>query len=188
MADINQILSSLPNGFLALGHENHAQNTANFSNLLNAVNTVQGGGGDPTKKDVPVNQDAAAKFGNWLGTQDSKLMSADLMKRNLTGADQLVFENQKIDTADNIKNKNQSDWKVAAIQNMLSQAFKVGIKTPEAVTANWDYLTQGKWKDALNDPTFAVVHPNFPDVFKKLLADQWAKQDKQNNSQTAKTN
>ena len=141
---------------------------------------------DPKSKVPPVNQDAAAKFGNWLGSTDTKLAAADLMKRNLTGANQLLFENQKIGSADDITNKNQSDWKIAAIQGMLGNAYKLGIKTPEAVTANWNVLTNGKFKDAINDPTFSVIHPNFPDVFKKLLADQWAKQDANKNQIASK--
>jgi len=132
-------------------------------------------GGNP-KKTPTLPQDAASKFGNWLNTTDTKQMAADLMKRNLEGANQLVFENQDTSSADAIKNKNQSDWKIAAIQGMLGNAYRLGIKTPEEVTANWNVLTNGKFKDAINDPTFSVIHSNFPDVFKKLLADQWAKQ------------
>jgi len=161
-------------------------NTSLENNVL--LNKLFGGEGDPKKKGtapetpapIKQNQDAAEKFSNWLDTTDTKQMAADLSKRNLEGANQLVFENQDTSSPDAIKNKNQSDWKISAIQGMLQNAFKLGIKTPEAVTANWGVLTQGKYKDALNDPTFTNIHGNFADVFKQLLKDQWAKQDNKN--------
>ncbi len=172
----------LQNGFLG----NVLVNLPNIK-LSDLPNLGITGGMTPPSGD-PVKQDAAQKFGSWLGTgtNDTKLAAKDLMNRNLMGADQLVFENQDTSNANAIRNMNQSDWKVAAIQNMLGQAYKAGIRTPEAVTANWPYLTQGKWSAALNDPTFSNIHKNFPDVFKKLLADQWVKQDALNNSLTAK--
>jgi len=43
--------------------------------------------GDPT-----ATQDTYQKFGNWTGSTDTKLMAADLKKRGLIGADQLIDE------------------------------------------------------------------------------------------------
>src|ERR1700688_4409652 len=120
--------------------------------------------GDPTApkdKIPPVNQDANQKFGNWTGSTDTKVMAADLMKRGLTGADQILYDQPNTNDANSIRNS-QGDWKLAAIQNILANAHKLGIRTPEAVMANKDVLIgNSKWKDAINNPAFKNIHPNF---------------------------
>jgi|SRR6185312_10306447 len=133
--------------------------------------------GDPTKKIPPVNTDVHQKFGNWTGSTDTKVNAQDLSNRGLVGADQLVNENQDTSSADAIKNKNQSDWKIAMLQNILTNAHKFGIRSPEALDANRNVLIgNNKWADAVNNPQFAVVHPNFWQVTKGILKDQWAKE------------
>jgi hypothetical protein len=143
--------------------------------------------GDPVKKTTPIQQDANQKFGNWTGQADTKVMAQDLMNRGLKGADQLLFENQDTSNADAITNKNQSDWKTSAIQNILANAHKLNIRTPESVDANKNVLIgNGKWADAINNSSFQNIHPNFWQVTQGILKDQWAKEDAQNKNQTAK--
>lgn len=139
-------------------------------------------------KTLPVAQDENQKFGNWTGQGDTKAMAEDLGKRGLVGADQLLFENQDTSSADAIKNKNQSDWKVAMIQNVLTNAKKFGIRTPEALLANKNVLIGNpKWVDAVNNPAFNNIHPNFWSVItKSILPEQWAKYDKSKNQDIAK--
>ena len=142
--------------------------------------------GDPKKKDVPVNQDASDKFSNWTNSQDTKVAAKDLLDRGLKGADQLFFENQKTGSADDITKKNQSDWKVGAIQKILQKAYQKGIKDPTTFLApeNRDYLLSGLSPDikaAINDPTFNRIHENFWDVLgNSILPQQWAKEENKN--------
>ena len=125
--NINDILSSLPTGFLQLGDDFHAQNTANFSMLINAHNAISGSEdptkGDPTKKEVPLEQGISEKFANWTGQQSTKVMAQDLMKRGLQGADQLVYENQDVSSTDSITKKNKSDWIPSSIRKILQLAY-----------------------------------------------------------------
>ena len=141
--------------------------------------------GDPTIP--PVNQDPHQRFGNWTGSTDTKVNAADLSKRGLINADQLVNENQDVSSADAIKNKNQSDWKISALQNVLANAHKFGIRSPEALDANRNVLIGNKaWSDAMNNPQFTNIHPNFWSVTKGILKDQWAKEDAANKNSVAK--
>jgi len=144
--------------------------------------------GDPTKKVTPpVNQDPHQRFGNWTGSPNTKVNAEDLLRRGLVGADQLVNENQDTSSRDAIINKNQSDWKIAAMQNILSNAHKFGIRSPEALDANRNVLIgNSKWADAINNPQFAVVHPNWWQVTKGILKDQWDKEDAANKQSVAK--
>lgn len=176
----------LQNGFL--GNVLSALPNIKLSDLPNI--DVSGGmskgmippAGDPAK-DIP--QTVHQKFGNWTGSMDNQVMAKDLMNRGLTGADQIMNDQVMPNSADNIRNR-QGDWKLAAVQNILSNAHKLNIRTPESVSTNWDVLNNGKWKDAINDPTFSVIHPNFKSVINSILKDQWAKEDAQNKNQTAK--
>lgn len=147
-------------------------------------------GDDPKKNAIP--SDISEKFGNWTGSEDTKINSQDLMNRGLLGANQLVFENQSTSTADDIKNKNQSDWKIAAIQKILQKAYQKGIKDPTVFLQpeNRDYLLSGvdpKIKAAINDPVFNQVHPNFWQVLgNSILPEQWKKFSINNNNVATK--
>jgi len=136
-------------------------------------------GGDKGKKTPPINQDENQKFGNWTGSLDTKINASDLMKRGLIGADQLVNENQDISTPDAIKNKNQSDWKIAAMQQILANAKKFNLRTPEEVNANRNVLIGNpKWVEAINNPYFNNIHPNWwKTITDSILPEQWAKYD-----------
>lgn len=144
------------------------------------------GGQKPPKKDPkpPTKEEEAEaeQFGNWADTKDTKVASKDLMDRGLVGADQLYNENQKTNNADEITNKNQSDWKIAAIQKILAKAYLAGIKSPEAflLPENRNYLLSGldpRIKDAINNPNFNVIHPNFWNILgDSILPQQWAKE------------
>lgn len=49
--------------------------------------------GDPTKN-LP--QDELARFGNWTGQTDTKVMAADLKRRGLIGAQQLIEDTPNV--------------------------------------------------------------------------------------------
>jgi len=183
--NINDILSSLPPGFLQLGDDFHAQNTANFSMLINAHNAISESEdptkGDPTKKDVPLEQGASEKFANWTGQQNTKVMAQDLMKRGLVGANQLVYEDQDVSSTDSITKKNKSDWIPAAIQKILQNAYAKNLRTPTEIINNKTYLLGGLNKgvqDAINSDTFNNIYKNFWNVITdSILPEQYAKFD-----------
>lgn len=141
-------------------------------------------GGD---KNLP--QDPSEQFGNFANSQDSKVAAQYLSNKGLVGADQLVNENQDTSSADAIKNKNQSDWKVAAIQKILQKAYQKNIRNPTEFLQpeNRAYLLSGvdpRVKQAILDPTFSVIHPNFWQVLgNSVLKDQWDKTDAANKNQ-----
>ena len=175
MPEIHEILSGLPMGFLKLGADNHAQNMANFSLLVNAK---EGGVGDPK---APA-KTTAEKFGDWTDSNgDTKIAAKSLMDLGLIGADQVFYEKPDISTRSGVINS-QSDWKPAAIEQILQNAYKLGIRKPEEVMANKDVLIGNpRFRDAINNPVFAQIHPNFWQVItEKLLPQQYAKFDKQN--------
>lgn len=134
--------------------------------------------GDPTKK-LP--QDDLARFGNWTGQTDTKVMAADLKRRGLIGAQQLIEDAPNVNDPNSIRNS-QSDWKTAAIQQILSNAKKFNLRTPEEINANRNVLVGNKnWADAINSKDFNVIHPNFWQVVThSLIPEQYAKFDKQN--------
>lgn len=182
--NINEILASLPTGFMQLGDDNHAQNTANFSMLVNAHNAIAAGDqttGDPTKKDVPLAQTDGEKFGNWTGQKDTKIMATDLLKRGLKGADQLVYENQDVSSTDSITKKNKSDWIPSAIQQILQKAYSRNLRTPAEIVNNKTYLLSGLdtgYKSAINSDSFNNIYPNFWNVITdSILPEQYAKFD-----------
>lgn len=135
----------------------------------------------------PDNQDQFQKFGNWTNSTNTKVMAQDLMKRGLVGANQIVDDasNPNTSSADAVRN-NQSDWKVAAVQNILANARRFNIRKPEEVNANKDALMSTlnpQYKDAINSQTFQQIHPNFWDVISKsILPEQYAKEDATNNT------
>lgn len=183
MDTVDNILSNLPTNFFQSIGDNHLYGMAQFSTIVGAVNSVSKG--DPTKnKKADIPQSELDKFGNWTGQTDTKVMAKDLMNRGLQGANQLLYDMVDTSTGDSIKNA-QSDWKVAAIQQILSNAKKFNLRTPEEINANRNVLIgNSRWVDAINNQSFKTIHPNFWSVITdSLLPEQYAKYDK-NNSQT----
>lgn len=136
---------------------------------------------NPNEGGKPKDPKAAEQFGNWADSTDTKVMAQDLAKRGLTNADQLILDNPDQSDPNSIRNS-QSDWKTAAIQKILSKAYEAGIKNPTAFLApeNRDYLLSGldpRIKDAIKDPYFQQIHPNFWSVLgESILPQQWAKE------------
>lgn len=159
------------------------------TDALNIARQVVGLGGTtpttPTTK-TPVLSDSDITFGNWTNSKDTKVAAKDLFDRGLVNGDQLVNENQDTSSSDAIKNKNQSDWKIAAAQRILQKAYDKNIRTPTAFLQpeNRAYLLSGvdpRVKDAINDPTFNQIHPNWWQVLgNSILPQQWAKYDAMN--------
>lgn len=127
-----------------------------------------------------LDQDALSRFSNWTGQTDTKVMAHDLMKRGLVGADQLYFDSVDTTSPNSIR-KSQSDWKVAAIQNILMNAKKLNLRKPEEIMANRHILIDNPtWKEGINNPAFKQVHPNFWQVISNsILPEQYAKSDKE---------
>lgn len=128
-----------------------------------------------------ISQDDLQKFGNWTGKTDTKEIAADLMKRGLVGANQLVNDNPDITSANGIRNA-QSDWKIAAIQDIVANARKYNLRSPEAVMANKHLLVSNpNWRAAIEDPYFNHIHPNWwSTITHSILPEQYAKEAQQN--------
>lgn len=163
------VLSALPNIKLA--------DLPNLG-ITNGMTPPEDGGG----KKPPPN-----KFGDWAGSQDTKVIGKKLMDLGLTGADQIYYDNPNVSTRNGVINS-QGDWKPAAISQILENAQRLGIRTPEELMANKDVLIGNpKFRDAINNPVFNNLHPNFWQVIgQKILPQQWAKYDAANKNQTAK--
>jgi len=171
-------------------------NTSLGNNVL--MNRLFGGKNAPPLKEEPKEggkgkePTPAEKFANWANTNDTKVASKDLMNRGLIGADQMYNESQRTGNADEITNKNQSDWKVSAIEKILEKAYQGGIKTPTGflLPENRPYLLSGldpRIKDAINDPRFNQIHPNFWQILgNSILPQQWAKEDAANKNAVVK--
>lgn len=131
----------------------------------------------------PVQPNKFEKFGNWTGQTDTKVMAADLMKRGLIGAGQLLYDNPNLNSADAIRNA-QSDWKIAAIQKILSRARELNFRNPETINANKNALMSTinpQYRDAINSQDFQTIHPNFWSVIThSLIPEQYAKEDAAN--------
>lgn len=126
----------------------------------------------PSTKLRQLSTDEMYAFANWIPSGDSKEMSTDLAKRGLVNASQLIEEKQpKIITTENTRSI-QSSWKTAAILNILQKARQIGIKDEKELLANKDILMQKEYKDAINNPTFKVIHPNWWDVVGKLYKER----------------
>ena len=126
----------------------------------------------PSTKLRQLSPDEMNSFVNWIPSKDSKDLSTDLGKRGLINAAQLIEEKQpKIVTGQNSR-AIQSSWKTAAILNILQKAREFGIKDQNELLANKDILMQKEYKDAINDPTFKVIHPNWWDVVGKLYKER----------------
>lgn len=142
---------------------------------------MQGMGNGLTPPHDPDIQTENQKFGNWTGQTDTKVMAQDLKRRGLIGAQSLIEDSPNVNDPNSIRNS-ESDWKVAAIQQILSNAKKLNLKSPEAINANRDVLIDNpKWKDAINNSYFNHIHPNFWSIIThSILPEQYAKYDKQN--------
>lgn len=125
--------------------------------------------------------DDNTQFGNWTGDNDTKSQVADLMKRGLIGASDMYQQQPDISNRNGIVNT-ATDWKPAAVSMILENAKRLNLRTPEAVMANKDTLIANpKWRDAINNPVFQQIHPNFWQVItRSILPQQWAKYDAQN--------
>ena len=121
--------------------------------------------------------DELNKFANWIPSGDSKAMAADLGKRGLIGADQLINDIQPgIVTATNAR-ATQSAWKPAVILNILQKARQFGLKNPQELLANKDVLIDNPdYKKAVNHPFFSQVHPNFWPTVAGIYKDQLDKE------------
>jgi len=115
------------------------------------------------------------KFSNWVQGGDTKTIASDLAKRGLLNATQLYIDSPNTSIKGGIQNA-QSDWKPAAIQDILMKARAAGMKDEMEITANKAYLTNGKFKDALNHDVFNRLHPNFWKVVSGIYKDQLAKE------------
>lgn len=142
----------------------------------------------PTTKPTPPTQQELDDFGNWTGQKDTKIMAADLMKRGLKGADQLLLDNPNTSTTSGVINS-QSDWKPAAISKIVSNARKYNLRTPEELNANRKVLMNSldpRIQDAINNPVFQQIHPNFWQVIDhSIIPQQWAKVDAMNKQNIA---
>lgn len=155
--------------------------------LANNVNSLIGGGGKKPKPNTATPQQLA-DFGNWTGQTDTKVMAKDLSKRGLIGADQLLADNPNMNDKDSIRNS-QSDWKPAAIALIVANARKYNLRKPEELSANRELLLNSldpRIKDAIKNPYFTQIHPNFWNVLdKSIIPQQWAKVDAANQQNTA---
>lgn len=144
--------------------------------MYNRITLAEDLGGG--KKPIPQSQ--LQRFGNWTGQSDTKFMAADLMKRGLVGADKLLLDNPNPNDRNSIINS-QSDWKPNAIMEILSNARKLNLRTPEEINANRNVLmTTPKYRDAINNPSFTQIHKNFWDIIThSILPEQYAKEEAQ---------
>ena len=126
----------------------------------------------PPKKLTPAQLEA---FGNWIPGGDTKAIASDLAKRGLTNATNLFVDRPNTSTPQGVANA-ESDWKPAAIQQILMRARAAGITDPTTFLANKNYLSNGTFKDALNHPEFLKIHPNFWAIASGIYKDQLAKE------------
>lgn len=164
------------------------------TDIQNAVSLMSGGDKGkakpiPSKTPSPLDnadQDEYQKFGNWLNDTNTKNFAKDLMNRGLKGADQIYYDNPDTKTHNGVINA-QSDWKINAIQQILANAKKYNIRTPEAANANRHLLIgNSRWSDAIDNPAFNDIHSNWWDVItKSILPEQWKKYDAQNKNNVA---
>lgn len=178
----SNIITNAPPNLIQLGDDNHAQNMANFSTLVNAnmppiqdINTLPNDGGGGNKN--PSND---LQFGDWTGTNgDTKAMAKDLMNRGMTGSDQIYFQTPDTSTRDGVT-KSRSDVIPAAISQILQNAHNLGIRDSTTALANKNVLLSSPlFKDTVNNPNFKLIYPNFWDIVtKSILPEQWAKYDK----------
>lgn len=134
-------------------------------------------------KPVPATPQQLQDFGNWTGQDDTKVMAKDLSDRGLIGANQLLLDNPNSKDTNSIVNS-QSDWKPAAIAKIVANARKYNLRNPEELAANKKVLMNSldpRIQDAINDPNFAKIHPNFWDIINhSIIPQQWAKVDAAN--------
>jgi len=129
-----------------------------------------------TKPPTPTSNDF--NWGKEGDAIDSKAAANYLKQKGLVGADQIVEAQPNLADANSIRN-NQGDWKVSAVQQILANAKKFNLRKPEEILANKNVLVGNpKWRDAINNPSFSVIHPNFwSTITDKILPEQYAKDD-----------
>lgn len=150
--------------------------------MYNRLTLAVDKGGDPKKAaTIP-----PTKFGDWAGSQDTKVIAKKLMDLGMKGADQIYYDSPDVSNRNGVINS-QADWKPAAISQILENAHRLNIRTPEAMMVNRNVLIGNpKMRDAINDPTFQNIHPNFWQVLsEKILPQQWAKYDAANKNSVA---
>lgn len=144
------------------------------------MGTLEGGGKDKVKKPAPLSDDQLNIFGNFGGSADVKVKARYLASKGLRGADQMINDQPDISTREGIVNS-QADWKTSAFSTMLIRARKLGLQTPTEITANKDALLGSlpdRLKDAMNNPFFNQIHPNYWQVFGSVLQDQYGEEAK----------
>lgn len=125
-----------------------------------------------------LNENELTAFGNWIPNGDNKSYASDLAKRGLLNASELYNDAPNVASKKSIINS-QSDWKPAAIQQILMRARMAGIKDTDTFLANKAYLSNlgnEGYKNALNHPEFIKIHPNFwqiaSNIYKERLANE----------------
>lgn len=150
-----------------------------MSRGLPPMMAIEGGGG---KKKTEPTPEELKSFGNWTGQDDVHVMAQDLSKRGLLGADQLLLDSANQSDPNSIINS-QSDWKPSAIEKIVSNARRYNLRTPEEIMANKAVLMntlEPRIQEAINDPYFAQIHPNFWQILShSIIPQQWAKYDAQ---------
>lgn len=155
--------------------------------IASQVNDLVGGKKKPNPNQPTPKQ--LQDFGNWTGSTDTKVMAADLAKRGLLGADQIILSSPNTNDPNSVTN-NQGDWKPSAIMSIVANARKYNLRKPEEILANKKVLMNSldpRIQDAINDPRFHIIHRNFWDVLaNSIIPQQWAKVDAQNQNNLAK--
>jgi hypothetical protein len=146
------------------------------SALLTAVKAAPGDPKKPTAAAPPMLSEAELRaFANYGGTTDPKGKAAYLASKGLVGASQILTDHPDVSTEKGIINA-QSNWKTSAIEAMLMQARKMGLKTPTQLSNNKAGLMSAidpRIKEALNHPAFNQIHPNFWETFNGIVKDQY---------------
>lgn len=147
-------------------------------NLLSTKGGINTIGDTPTKKAAKrkLSEKELEDFGNFGGSADTKLKAAYLAKKGLVGADQLLTDHPDISSKDGIINA-QSDWKSAAISQMLMRARHLGLETPTEIKANRAALIGAlhpRLQQAISHPAFSQIHPNYWQTFDSILKDQYS--------------
>lgn len=116
------------------------------------------------EKTTPSSNDFS--FGKIGDVLDTKIAAKYLQKKGLVGADQIKDAQPNTSDPNSIRT-NQADWKISAIQHIVANAKRLGIKKREEVMANKEALTSTldpKYRDAMRNTSFSTIHPNFWEV------------------------
>lgn len=148
---------------------------------LKSLPTLQGMmGGMTPPTDPPTKEDF--NFGGAGDIIDTKEAARYLQKKGLIGAQQLIEDQPNTSDAASIRNS-QGDWKISAIQKMISRARDLGITDPRVAKENKAALMSTlnpQYRDAINSQDFQNIHSNFWDVFNNSILPEQVKKGKQN--------